>query len=117
MNDATVLKSVDGTIVLWNRAAAELFGYTAPDIIGQKADILISPGEIRHWRECEKRIRAGEIVRQVNAVRIAKGGVRISVILTATIVDKRQSARSEILEIYRTVQASVGYAVPVGVSL
>ena len=106
INDAVILKSAGGTITLWNRAAAELFGYTAPEVIGEKADIIIPPGELRQWHECEKRLRGGGVVRRVNAVRIAKDGVRIRVILTAAVIDKRQPAGSEIVEIYRASRAT-----------
>jgi PAS domain S-box-containing protein len=108
MNEAVMIKSVDGTIVLWNRAAAELFGYSVPEIIGEKADILIPPGEMR--------LRGGGTVRRVNAVRIAKDGVRIQVILTATVIDRRRPARSEIMEIYRAAQAAGVSVIPAAVS-
>jgi len=117
MNEAVMIKSVDGTIVLWNRAAAELFGYSVPEIIGEKADILIPPGEMRHWHECEMRLRGGGTVRRVNAVRIAKDGVRIQVILTATVIDRRRPARSEIMEIYRAAQTAGVSVIPAAVSL
>ena len=114
MNEAVVVKSAAGTITLWNRAAAELFGYTPPEVIGEKADILIPPGELRHWRECEKRLRGGGAVRRINAVRLAKDGVRIRVILTATVVEKSRPAESDIVEIYRAPQATGADVLPAG---
>jgi PAS domain S-box-containing protein len=103
MSEAVLVKSPAGTIAIWNRAAAELFGYTAPEVVGERAEILIPSGEQRYWRDVEKRLRGGDIVRQVRAVRLSKKRERIRVLLTAIITDKRDAAYSEIVEIYRRV--------------
>jgi len=106
IDDAVVFKSPDGIITLWNRAAAELFGYTPPEVIGEPADLLIAPKERRHWHQCEKLIRGGGVMcRRVRAVRIGKDGRRIRVTMTATVIDKTRPARSEIMELYRAVGA------------
>jgi PAS domain S-box-containing protein len=100
MSEAAVFRSADGRVVLWNRVAAEMFGYTAPEMIGEQADLLIPPGEVEFWREMEKRVRAGEIVRRIRAVRLAKDAKRMRVLLTLILVDKVDPARSDILEMY-----------------
>lgn len=100
MNEAAVLRSAEGRVVLWNRVAAEIFGYTAPDIIGENADILVPAGERQYWHELEKRVRGGAVVRRVRAVRLAKGERRVRVLLTLILVDKANPANSEILEMY-----------------
>jgi PAS domain S-box-containing protein len=59
--DAIVAKSLDGTVIGWNRAAELLFGYSAEQAIGKKASSLIVP---EHLRDEEHRllvrIRDGE---------------------------------------------------------
>ena len=114
INDAVVIKASDGTIALWNRAAAELFGYTAPEVIGENSDLLIPPSELRHWREYEKRLRGGGVMRRIHAVRVGKGGVRVRVIFAGAVVDKRRPASSEIVEIYRRSQATGIAAISAG---
>jgi PAS domain S-box-containing protein len=101
MDEAAVFKSADGSVVLWNRMAAELFGYTAPEIVGQNAEILLPDGERQFWHDFEKRLRGGSAVRRVAAVRIAKGGGRVRVMLKTVVVDKARPGRSEILDLYR----------------
>src|SRR3954468_3695473 len=44
--DALVALSRDGRVLLWNRGAEALFGYTAQDVLGQDLAELISPVEL-----------------------------------------------------------------------
>jgi len=50
IGDAVVVSNVAGKITLWNRAAEEMFGYTAAEALGQNLDI-ITPERFRarHW--------------------------------------------------------------------
>ena len=45
--DAVVGVGADGTIELVNRQAEQLFGWTAPELIGRKVEVLV-PGPVRH---------------------------------------------------------------------
>ncbi|NVB79834.1 MAG: PAS domain S-box protein [Kofleriaceae bacterium] len=42
--DAMLLLSLDGTIETWNPAAEKMFGYTAAEVVGHHADMLVPPG-------------------------------------------------------------------------
>ncbi|WP_433363646.1 histidine kinase dimerization/phospho-acceptor domain-containing protein [Actinoplanes sp. CA-142083] len=44
VGEAIVGETLDGTVVLWNRAAEQLYGYPAAEMIGQRADRLYPPG-------------------------------------------------------------------------
>jgi PAS domain S-box-containing protein len=46
---AIVAKSVDGTIMSWNKSAERMFGYTAAQAMGQNASELLVPDEL--WDE------------------------------------------------------------------
>jgi PAS domain S-box-containing protein len=48
--DAVIYADDSGTIMRWNRAAAALFGYSAPEALGQNLDLII-PEHLRaaHW--------------------------------------------------------------------
>ncbi len=50
IGDAVVVSDVAGKITLWNRAAEEMFGYTAAEALGRNLDI-ITPERFRarHW--------------------------------------------------------------------
>jgi PAS domain S-box-containing protein len=52
--DAVIYADTQGTIVLWNAAAAALFGYSAAQALGQNLDLII-PEHLRgqHWRGFE----------------------------------------------------------------
>jgi len=101
MDDAVVLRSADGMISLWNRAAAELFHYSAPEVIGTDGEFLIPEAESRPWRDLEKWMRGDGKIRRTATVRLARGKARVSVLLTMAIVDPRRPATSDILEIYQ----------------
>jgi PAS domain S-box-containing protein len=50
LSDAVVVADADGTITFWNDAAERLFGWPAPEALGQSLDLII-PERLRdrHW--------------------------------------------------------------------
>lgn len=60
IGDAVVVSNVAGKIILWNRAAEEMFGYTAAEALGQNLDI-ITPERFRerHWDGYHKSMKTG----------------------------------------------------------
>ena len=58
--DAVIYADDAGTIRRWNRAAADLFGYSAAEALGQSLDLII-PEHLRaaHWRGFEAAITNG----------------------------------------------------------
>ena len=51
----------EGRIVAWNRASEALFGFAAPEVIGQSLDIII-PEHLRaaHWKGYDNSLASGE---------------------------------------------------------
>ena len=51
----------EGRIVAWNRASEALFGFAAPEVIGQSLDIII-PKHLRaaHWKGYGNSLGSGE---------------------------------------------------------
>jgi PAS domain S-box-containing protein len=61
MADAVVIADAGGTIVLWNDAAEQLFGWSAADARGQSLDLII-PERLRgrHWDGYHRVMATGE---------------------------------------------------------
>ena len=87
-DDAIISKDLSGIITSWNRAAEQMFGYSAAEAIGQSIRMII-PAE----RQAEEdmvlgRIRAGEGVTHFETVRQRKDGTQLPISLTVSpIVD------------------------------
>ena len=58
--DAVIYADAAGTIVLWNAAAAALFGYSAAEAVGQSLNLII-PEHLQkaHWRAFEAAMTSG----------------------------------------------------------
>ena len=89
-DDAIFSKSLDGTILTWNKAAQRMYGYTAEEIIGQPVSVLM-PQDLRdQFREIMSRIRRGEMVDHLLTRRLAKDGRELMVVVTVFPVRDQQ---------------------------
>jgi PAS domain S-box-containing protein len=83
-DDAIVSKDLNSIITSWNRAAEQMFGYTAAEAIGQSIRMII-PEERQHEEdEVLARIRVGETVTHFETVRQRKDGARLNISLTVS---------------------------------
>ena len=70
--DAIITKSVEGTILSWNRGAEGLFGYSAEEIVGQHVEQLV-PEELRDEElRLRQRVLLGTSVEQFETQRCHK---------------------------------------------
>jgi hypothetical protein len=83
-DDAIISKSLDGTIMSWNRAAERLFGYTAGEMIGKPISVLMPAERHDDMEAILGRIRRGERVNHYETVRVSKAGRRIPVSLSVS---------------------------------
>jgi len=83
-NDAIVSKNLDGIITSWNKAAERIFGYSAPEAIGQPITLVIPKDRQSEEREILTRIRRGERIDHYETVRQRKDGSSIIVSLTVS---------------------------------
>ena len=87
--DAIVSKTLDGTILTWNRGAERIYGYTAAEAIGRQMLLVMPESRVAEEAEILERIRRGEPVEHFDTVRQRKGGELIHVSLTISpILDK-----------------------------
>lgn len=82
--DAIISKSLDGTVLTWNRAAQEMFGYTADEVIGRSIRIIIPPDREAEEDDVLARVRAGVGVEHFETVRRRKDGTLIDISLTVS---------------------------------
>src|SRR5262249_30594192 len=77
-----ISKTLDGIIVTWNRAATELYGYSAEEMIGQSIKILAGEERLDEEEQILARLRSGQRVHHFETTRLKKGGIPIHVSLT-----------------------------------
>ena len=83
-DDAIIGKNLDGIVTSWNAGAEKIFGYTAPEMVGQPILKLI-PRERQHEEEeILTKIRRGESVRHFDTVRQRKDGATLEVSVTVS---------------------------------
>ena len=83
-DDAIVSKTLDGLITSWNRAAEQLFGYSAAEAIGQHIFLIIPDDRRAEEEEVLTRVRQGEKIDHFETVRQAKDGRLIPISLTVS---------------------------------
>lgn len=81
-DDSIVSTDPGGTVVSWNRAAEQLYGYAPEEAIGNPITMLIPQDHEDEEREILRRIRRGERVDHYETVRIRKDGSLVDISLT-----------------------------------
>jgi len=81
-DDAIFAKTVDGTILTWNRGAERMYGYTAEQAIGMSVAELAPPDRKGETEDLLAAIAAGERVEQHETVRVRSDGTLLDVSLT-----------------------------------
>jgi sigma-B regulation protein RsbU (phosphoserine phosphatase) len=81
-DDAIIGKTLDGTVVSWNRGAERLYGYSAAEMIGRSVSILVPSYRPEELPEIYETIQRGEGVDGLETVRIRKDGTPVEVSLT-----------------------------------
>lgn len=62
MAEAVVYANREGRIERWNTAAAQLFGFSAAEAIGQRLDLMIpEPLRAAHWRGFNAAVNSGAL--------------------------------------------------------
>ena len=82
--DAIIGKTLDATIISWNRGAERIYGYTATEAIGQPIGMLLPPGSEDEVPAIMERIRRGEKVEHYETKRQRKDATIIDVSVTVS---------------------------------
>ena len=100
-NDAIITQSLDATITSWNRAAEQLFGFTAAEAVGQRIDIIVPPDRHSEVDDILARIGRGETIEQHETLRMHKDGKPIDVSLSLAPI---RSSSGEIIGASKTAR-------------
>ena len=88
--DAIVAAGTDGSILLWNRAAERIFGYTEAEALGHSLDLIIPERlRIRHWEGYRRVMQTGETRYGAEVLRVPavhKDGRRLSIAFTVALL-------------------------------
>lgn len=80
--EAIFSKSLDGTILTWNRGAELLYGFTSGEAIGQPDTILVPTDRRAEALAHARQVRAGHAVSRHETVHRSRNGDEISVAMT-----------------------------------
>jgi PAS domain S-box-containing protein len=81
-DDAILSKTLDGTILTWNKAAERMYGYRPEEVIGKNVSMLLPPDRPQEAREILHRLSLGEKIERYETRRLTKGGRILYVALT-----------------------------------
>ncbi len=88
--DAIVAAGMDGSILLWNRAAERIFGYTEQEALGHSLDLIIPERlQTRHWEGYRRVMQTGETRYGTEVLRVPavhKDGRRLSIAFTVALL-------------------------------
>lgn len=82
--DAIVSKTLDGIVTSWNPAAAEVFGYSADEMVGQPIDRIIPADRRAEERALLDRVAQNEHIPHFETIRLHKDGRLIDISLTVS---------------------------------
>ncbi len=83
-DDAIISKSLDGTILSWNAAAEQIFGYTAAEAIGNSILMIIPNDRQNEEPAIIERIISGQLIEHYETVRKRKDGTLIDIAVTVS---------------------------------
>jgi PAS domain S-box-containing protein len=81
-HDAIIGKKIDGSIISWNHAAEDMYGYSLQEIIGKNISVIVPFERREELEKILKRISSGEGVTNFETTRLKKDGTRIDVSVT-----------------------------------
>lgn len=81
-DDAIIAKTLDGSILTWNKGAEHLFGWTADEIVGKSIRLLIPDNRQAEEDAIVRQIIAGRRVSAMHTERLRKNGATVKVSIT-----------------------------------
>jgi len=85
-NDAVTVQTFDGKILVWNRGAERMYGYSQAEALQLNAYDMVADDLRQETEDVIEAIRAGAAVDSFETRRVAKDGTVLDVSLTVTLV-------------------------------
>jgi PAS domain S-box-containing protein len=103
--DGVVIISLDGIILGWNRAAEQIYGYRASEIIGRPLTTLVPPDRLAEADEIYRGVAHGETIVAFETARVRRDGVIIDVSLSITPTRDTRGRITGVLAVMRDITA------------
>jgi diguanylate cyclase (GGDEF)-like protein/PAS domain S-box-containing protein len=81
-DDAIVSRTLDGTVLSWNRGAERTLGYSAAEMIGRRHHGLFPQNRRQEAERINESMRAGRTISNLDTVRLHKDGRAVNLSLT-----------------------------------
>jgi PAS domain S-box-containing protein/putative nucleotidyltransferase with HDIG domain len=101
--DAIIGTTVDGHITTWNNGAAKMYGYSADEVVGKSASILMPEERQQEFADLLASIAAGRSIAYHETARRRKDGGQIEVSLSLSPIRDASGAISGISSITRDI--------------
>jgi PAS domain S-box-containing protein len=103
--DAILSRTLDGTVKSWNRAAEEIFGFSAQEMIGNSIRTLWGAEDHSRWLDdINHRLLAGETLTDIEINRTRKDGTQIALSITFSLMRGRDGQPSGVSVIARDIR-------------
>jgi PAS domain S-box-containing protein len=83
-DDAIISTDTAGILRSWNRAAENLYGYSASEALGQPNRLIIPADRLAEENDVIRRVLDGQNIPAFETVRVRKDGTRVDVSVTAS---------------------------------
>lgn len=80
--DAISSRTLDGRIMTWNAGAEKLFGYTAAEVKGKLASVLVPDDRGEELQMIQEKVGAGKYIPPFETIRLRKDGTPVQVSLS-----------------------------------
>jgi PAS domain S-box-containing protein len=82
IDEAVIGETAEGVVSSWNRAAEQIFGYSAQEMVGKPSSILIPPDRSTKESTILSRVKRGERVENYETQRIRRDGSVVDVVVS-----------------------------------
>jgi PAS domain S-box-containing protein len=102
MTDGIFSVNSAGTITSWNRAAEQIFGHPASEIVGQRIDVLLPSGLREETIKLHNLVLGGEAIPELDVVRLRRDGSAAHLTITLSPIRSNGRAINGIVCVART---------------